>query len=88
MSTGTKRVVVTGMAGITSLGSDWPTIESKLRGAVSGIQAMPQWDRYKDINTRLAGPLPDFAAPKHYTRKALRTWAAWRCSACAAPNWR
>lgn len=68
-----KRVVVTGMAGITSLGSDWETIESKLRRGVSGIQAMPEWDKYKDINTRLAGPLPDFAAPSHYTRKALRT---------------
>lgn len=68
-----KRVVITGMAGITSLGSDWETIESKLRGGVSGIQHMPEWDRYKDINTRLAGPLPDFAAPGHYTRKALRT---------------
>lgn len=68
-----NRVVVTGMAGITSLGNDWPTIEGKLRGGVSGIQAMPEWDQYRDINTRLAGPVPDFSAPKHYTRKALRT---------------
>jgi 3-oxoacyl-[acyl-carrier-protein] synthase II len=68
-----KRVVVTGMAGITSLGSDWPTIERKLRAAESGIQKMPQWDRYRDINTRLAGPITDFAPPAHYTRKVLRT---------------
>lgn len=68
-----KRVVVTGMAGITSLGGDWATIEAKLRGGASGIQAMPDWDKYKDINTRLAGPVPDFTTPKHYTRKALRT---------------
>ncbi|MDR3414679.1 MAG: beta-ketoacyl-ACP synthase [Nevskia sp.] len=68
-----KRVVVTGMAGITSLGSDWPTIESRLRARESGIARMPQWDRYRDINTRLAGPVPDFAAPPHYTRKTLRT---------------
>jgi 3-oxoacyl-[acyl-carrier-protein] synthase II len=68
-----KRVVVTGMAGITSLGSDWPTIETRLRDAVSGIKAMPEWDRYRDINTRLAGPVTDFVLPPHFTRKALRT---------------
>ncbi len=70
---GTRRVVVTGMSGITALGSDWATIESKLRGAASGIKAMPEWDRYRDINTRLAGPVPDFTAPAHFSRKALRT---------------
>ena len=69
----TRRVVVTGMAGITSLGSDWPIIEGKLRASASGIQAMPEWDKYRDINTRLAGPVPDFAPPPHYTRKAMRT---------------
>jgi 3-oxoacyl-[acyl-carrier-protein] synthase II len=68
-----KRVVVTGMAGITALGSDWTTIEGKLRDGVSGIQTMPEWDQYRDINTRLAGPVKDFAAPPHYTRKAMRT---------------
>ena len=72
-STNLRRVVVTGMAGITALGSDWPTIEGKLRAGVSGIEAMPEWDRYRDINTRLAGPVLDFVTPPHYTRKALRT---------------
>ena len=68
-----KRVVVTGMAGITSLGSDWPTIEAGLRRGASGIRHMPEWDRFRDINTRLAGPVTDFVTPPHYTRKALRT---------------
>ena len=73
MSINPKRVVVTGMAGITALGSDWDTIEGKLRASVSGIQVMPEWNQYRDINTRLAGPVADFAAPSHYTRKATRT---------------
>jgi len=68
-----KRVVVTGMAGITALGNDWPSIEGKLRASVSGIETMPEWDRYRDINTRLAGPVRDFTAPPHYSRKAMRT---------------
>lgn len=68
-----NRVVVTGMAGITSLGNDWATIEGGLRAGASGIRSMPEWDRYKDINTRLAGPVRDFETPPHYTRKAMRT---------------
>ncbi len=61
------------MAGITSLGNDWATIEGGLRAGASGIRSMPEWDRYKDINTRLAGPVRDFETPPHYTRKAMRT---------------
>lgn len=68
-----KRVVVTGMAGITALGSDWGTVETNLRNNVSGIEQMPEWDRFPEINTRLGGPVKDFKAPPHYTRKLTRT---------------
>lgn len=68
-----KRVVITGMAGITALGSDWPTVEKNLRANVSGVQRMPEWDRYVELTTRLGGPVRDFATPAHYTRKMTRT---------------
>ena len=68
-----KRVVVTGMAGITSLGSDWASIEAHFSSNRSGIRYMPEWDRFTELNTRLAGPVDDFAVPKHWTRKQLRS---------------
>ncbi|MGH8436607.1 MAG: beta-ketoacyl-ACP synthase [Pseudomonas sp.] len=68
-----KRVVVTGMAGITSLGSDWASIEANFRANRSGIRRMPEWDRFTELNTRLAGPIDDFAVPKAWTRKQLRS---------------
>ena len=58
-----KRVVVTGMAGITSLGSDWASIEANFRANRSGIRRMHEWDRFAELNTRLAGPIDDFAVP-------------------------
>src|SRR5882724_11695774 len=73
MSQHFKRVAVTGIGGITALGNDWPTIEHKLRNNVSGVARMDEWDRYKDLNTRLAGPIRDFTLPPHYTRKVTRT---------------
>lgn len=67
------RVAVTGMAGITSLGQSWPEIERNLHAHVSGIRRMPEWDRYRDLNTRLGGPVRDFVLPAHFTRKVTRS---------------
>ena len=68
-----KRVVVTGMAGVTSLGSDWATIAANFGANRSGIRRMDEWDRFSELNTRLAGPIDDFVVPSHWTRKQLRS---------------
>ena len=68
-----RRVVVTGMAGITSLGSDWTSIEANFCANRSGIRRMAEWDRFTELNTRLAGPVDDFSVPPHWTRKQLRS---------------
>ncbi len=68
-----KRVVVTGMAGITSLGSDWPSIAQAFREGRSGIRRMDEWDRFSEMNTRLGGPVDDFVQPKHWNRKQTRS---------------
>ncbi|MCY1390826.1 3-oxoacyl-[acyl-carrier-protein] synthase 2 [compost metagenome] len=68
-----KRVVVTGMAGITALGHDWDTIASQFGAGRSGIRRMDEWDRFLELNTRLAGPIDDFKVPSHWTRKQLRS---------------
>lgn len=68
-----RRVVVTGMGGITSLGDNWAAIEASLHNGRTGIRAMPEWDRYPDLHTRLAGPVTDFTPPSHYSRKAIRS---------------
>ncbi|MEH6483324.1 MULTISPECIES: beta-ketoacyl-ACP synthase [Pseudomonas] len=70
---GCKRVVVTGMAGVSSLGDDWATIEANFRANRSGIRRMDEWDRYSELNTRLGGPIDNFSTPKHWTRKQLRS---------------
>jgi 3-oxoacyl-[acyl-carrier-protein] synthase II len=73
MSYQPKRVVVTGIGGLTALGHDWQTIEQKLRANISGIARIDEWDRYKDLTTRLGGPVLNFELPAHYTRKVTRT---------------
>ena len=68
-----RRVVVTVMGGITSLGYDWLTIKQNMAANKTGVCHMPDWDRYKGINTRLAAPVTDFNVDGRYTRKQLRT---------------
>lgn len=68
-----RRVVVTGMGGITALGDRWSHVLANLRAGASAVVRMPEWDRFGDMNTRLAAPVPMFALPASYTRKATRT---------------
>lgn len=68
-----SRVVVTGMAGVTSLGSDWASVANGLKRGTSGIRAMPEWGMFKGLSTQLAGPIDDFVMPKHYPRKKVRS---------------
>ena len=67
-----NRVVVTGMAGVTSIGSDWASLSGALKGGRSGIRVMPEWADYKGLDTQLAGPVDDFAMPSSYPRKKVR----------------
>jgi len=68
-----KRVVVTGMGGVTALGSGWEQIETRLRAGRNTVQRIPEWDRYEMLNTRLAAPVTDFETPAHYPRKVIRS---------------
>jgi 3-oxoacyl-[acyl-carrier-protein] synthase II len=68
-----RRVVVTGMAGVTALGNDWKTVESKLKACENATKYMPDFEQYDGLNTKLAAPIEDFELPKHYTRKKIRS---------------
>jgi 3-oxoacyl-[acyl-carrier-protein] synthase II len=68
-----KRVVVTGMAGITALGERWEDIEKNLRAGRNGVRRMSEWDYIDSLNTRLGAPVDNFVTPAHYPRKMIRS---------------
>lgn len=68
-----KRVVVTGMAGITALGQNWQEIRQALRTGKNAVRLMPEWDYIETLNTRIAAPIDNFTAPAHYSRKMTRS---------------
>jgi 3-oxoacyl-[acyl-carrier-protein] synthase II len=68
-----RRVVVTGMGGVTPLGDSWESIRPALRTGTSGIVTMTDWDKYEGLGTRLAGAVPNFEVPPHYLRQKTRS---------------
>jgi len=65
-----RRVVITGGAVVSALGSEWKDILAKLKEGKNRVRRMDEWDKYKHMNTRLAAPV-DFVMPD-YPRKIIR----------------
>jgi len=68
-----RRVVVTGMAGLCPLGSNWPTVSEALRNARSAVAVHTGLEEYSGMETRLAAIVRDFEVPAEYPRKKTRS---------------
>lgn len=74
MHSAKRRVVVTGMAGISPLGNDWSSIRSKIRSCTNAVRRIDDWDDIAGLRTRVGCPAQPFDLdPARYNRKALRS---------------
>jgi 3-oxoacyl-[acyl-carrier-protein] synthase II len=69
----THRVVVTGAAGITGLGCDWPTVLDGLKAQKNCVQNLPAFAEIQGLHSHLGAPAAPFELPASYTRKRTRT---------------
>lgn len=69
----TKRVVITGMGGVTALGNDWLNVQNSLKQLQNAVRYMPEWEIYDGLHTKLGAPIDNFIIPEHYTRKKIRS---------------
>lgn len=69
----TKRVVITGMGGVTAFGNDWNNIQDRLKTLENAVRYMPEWEIYDGLHTKLGAPIDHFELPEHYTRKKTRS---------------
>lgn len=69
----TRRVVVTGIAGISPLGNDWATIRAHLGSYRNAVTRMEEWADYDGLNTQLGAPAAAFDLSERYTRKTMRS---------------
>lgn len=71
-----RRVVVTGMAGISPLGNDWPSIRASLGRYRNAVKRMEQWSEYEGLNTQIAAPAAPYELSERYNRKNTRSMGA------------
>ncbi|ANI31769.1 3-oxoacyl-ACP synthase [Yersinia entomophaga] len=69
----TRRVVITGMGGVTAFGNDWQSVAAGLKSGKNAVRSMPEWREYAGLNTLVGAPIDDFTLPEHYTRKRIRS---------------
>lgn len=68
-----KRVVITGIGGITAFGRDWHTIQTAFKRNRNAVRNMGWQEQFPDLEAHLGAPIPDYAPPAHWTRKQLRS---------------
>jgi 3-oxoacyl-[acyl-carrier-protein] synthase II len=68
-----RRVVVTGMAGVTPLGDTWDEISTAMEAGRTGIRYIEAWDKLGDLKTRLGAPSLQFEHEKVDPRKKMRS---------------
>lgn len=68
-----KRVVVTGLSGITALGNSWDSVFTRIRAGETAVRYMPSWEAHTLLRPKLAAPIVDFQVPEHWGRKVTRS---------------
>ncbi|AKU24474.1 beta-ketoacyl-ACP synthase [Massilia sp. MB5] len=68
-----RRVAVTGMAGISPIGNDWPAIRQRLGEYRNAIVRMESWADYEGLNTQLGAPAAPFELSERFNRKSMRS---------------
>ena len=69
----TRRVVVTGIGGITAFGRDWHSIQTAFKAEKNAVKHMDWHERFPELEAQLGAPIENYAPPKHWTRKQLRS---------------
>jgi 3-oxoacyl-[acyl-carrier-protein] synthase II len=68
-----RRVVVTGMAGISPIGNDWQSVRARLGEYRNAVTRMQDWADYDGLNTQLGAPAAPFELNDKYNRKTTRS---------------
>lgn len=80
-----RRVVVTGYGVVSPLGNNVDTFWSNIKAGNSGIKKIES-DKFKDINTRIAGKISDFPAEDYLDKKDQGKYDLFAQYAYAAAN--
>lgn len=58
-----RRVVVTGIGGITAFGRDWASIQAGLAQGKNAVQRMNWAEQFPELEAQLGAPIPHYSPP-------------------------
>ncbi|MGH7653216.1 MAG: beta-ketoacyl-ACP synthase [Gemmatimonadaceae bacterium] len=82
-----RRVVVTGMAGISPLGNSWAGVHRRLLECRNAVRRVGEWAQYDGLHSHLGAPAAPFELPAHYNRKTTRSMGRVALMATLATEW-
>jgi 3-oxoacyl-[acyl-carrier-protein] synthase II len=68
-----RRVVITGMAGLTSLGHTWSEIKTRMKAGETGTRYIEEWDKLSDLSIKVGAPVDTFSEVGLYPRQMMRS---------------
>jgi 3-oxoacyl-[acyl-carrier-protein] synthase II len=68
-----RRVAVTGMGGVTSMGDDYVEIRRRMRAGETGLCLIPEWLELEDLGVKVGGPVTHFEHEGFYPRQSMRS---------------
>jgi len=68
-----RCVAVTGAAGISPLGNDWPSIRAHLGTYRNAVKRIESWSEYDGLHTQLGVPVAPFTLSERFNRKTTRS---------------
>lgn len=68
-----KRVVITGMSGVTAFGNNADDIFEKLKKYENAVVTMDEWKQFEGLHTNLAAPIQNLEYPDNFTRQTTRS---------------
>ena len=71
-----RRVVITGMAAISTLGRTQEEILTRLKAVRNTTRHMVEWESIQGLRSHLFAAIPDYQPPADFTRKQLRTMSS------------
>lgn len=67
-----RRVVVTGMGGVSALGNDWAQVRANLLAGNNGVRCMADWADISGMSCMLGAPVENFTCTASASRKHRR----------------
>ena len=69
----TQRVFVSGYGIVSAFGKSWAHVRENLAKGKNATTYIKEWEIHKELRSKLACPIKNYAPPSHWSRKQMRS---------------